>query len=219
MSGYGSHYLAAPPVNTASSHPPTLTQCLCSQETLRLSSVSQHFAHVSMTIECPPGDHSLGAQSSLLPTTLTIARDLVRHWGALNCCPNVDSHMETHTLCALMDAIGLIMRGHRLAIETWRASKVSAREASRAAAATARPMYRAMIGDLELETAEADIVVQESLRYSIRDMAVMAQDIVDEAVLIADKDQDAYPLKGRDVTGLIESLFSTLGTVDRINTS
>ncbi|KAI1289090.1 hypothetical protein F5Y03DRAFT_63891 [Xylaria venustula] len=208
---------ARPPSSASSSANPS---CDCEGEMLRLASLCKHYAQMP----APPGDpqnstRTSGEQrtdgnmamtpgsSSFLSTTLTIARDLVQHWGAVNGCPNVDSHISAHTLCTMTDALGLVLRGHELAIEAAKKSPYH------------HPDSRATIGRLELEPQEATIVALESLKHSIVRLAAMSQDITEEAALMAQRNhQITHPLGGRDVKGLVTRLFVTLASVDRMDT-
>ncbi|KAI8951367.1 hypothetical protein F4801DRAFT_296314 [Xylaria longipes] len=163
------------------------TPCDCEYEILRLANLCKHYAQIpapqsasspglssSMTVGGGGGggqrtattaDNSTATtpgSPAFLSATLTIACDLVQHWGAINGCPNVDSHISAHTLCTMTDAVGLVLRGHELAIEAANKSKSSSyhhhpqnyESATRAAGAD----YQATIGRLELEPSEAAIV-------------------------------------------------------------
>jgi hypothetical protein len=164
--------------------------------------------------------------SIFLSATLNVANDLVQHWSALNGCPNVNAHINPHTLCVLADAISFLLRGFELAIEAVNKSKMSSHRnhhhyhyaaADHVAASTMDS--RAKIGRLELDPSEAAIVVQESLKHSILRLATMSQDVAEEAALIAQRNHDvAHPLKDRDVKGLITRLFVALASVDRMGT-
>ncbi|KAI0556193.1 hypothetical protein F4679DRAFT_23006 [Xylaria curta] len=226
--------LAQPSPSSSSTAVATL--CDCESESLRLASLCKHYAQIPepQSVSSPGLSSSMTAggggqrtatiadnataatpgSSAFLSATLTIACDLVQHWGAINGCPNVDSHISTHTLCTMTDAVGLVLRGHELAIEAANKSKSSSQnhESATRAAATG---YQATIGRLELEPSEAAIVAREALKHSIVRLAAMLQDIAEEAALMAQRNsQIAHPLKDRDVRGLTNRLFVTLASVD-----
>ncbi|KAI1737104.1 hypothetical protein F4680DRAFT_220717 [Xylaria scruposa] len=208
------------------------TLCDCECESLRLANLCKHYAQIQepQSVSSPGLSSSMTAggrqraataadngtattpgSSAFLSATLTIACDLVQHWGTINGCPNVDSHISTHTLCTMTDAVGLVLRGHELAIEAANKSKSSSQNHESAAATG----YQATIGRLELEPSEAAIVAREALKHSIVRLAAMLQDIAEEAALMAQRNsQIAHPLKDRDIRGLTNRLFVTLASVD-----
>ncbi|KAI3337520.1 hypothetical protein HD806DRAFT_476913 [Xylariaceae sp. AK1471] len=243
----GHHQGSTQPTPSSSSAAAAATPCDCEYEILRLANLCKHYAQ----IPAPQSASSPGLSSSMtagggggqrtataitadnntattpgslafLSATLTIACDLVQHWGAVNGCPNVDLHISAHTLCTMMDAVGLVLRGHELAIEAANKSKSSSYhhhpQNHESATRSAGTDYQATIGRLELEPSEAAIVAQEALKHSIVRLAAMLQDIAEEAALMAQRDsQTAQLLRDRDVRGLTTRLFVTLASVDGYN--
>ncbi|KAI0516772.1 hypothetical protein F5B22DRAFT_180409 [Xylaria bambusicola] len=201
------------------------SSCDCEREILRIANLCQHYAQVSshdplvsspQRAMSPPvpsitpltglnvaqGANVGAPMSSFLSATLTIAFDLVQHWGTLNGCPNNESHLKPHTLSSMVDAIGLVLRGHELAVVA-------------ASTSESQQSQRATIGNLELESSESAIVVQECLKASIVRLAAMLQDIAEEA---QNQSPSLHPLKDSDIKSLMTRLFVTLASVDRMVT-
>ncbi|KAI0100504.1 hypothetical protein GGR51DRAFT_532289 [Nemania sp. FL0031] len=202
--------------------------CECDTETARLLRLCQRPAHapsppalsssplsMSTSSSAPAQDTAAdqakpAAFESFLSSTLTMAHNLVQHWGTINGCSSAQSHITPQTLCSMTDAIGMILRDHELAVDAM--SQISHRDGA-AAASEKLNIPRASIGSLELDPSEAAIVIQESLKHSIIRLAAMLQDIEEEATLLG---QDQSPLRDKDVKGLITRLFRVLANVNRI---
>ncbi|TRX92879.1 hypothetical protein FHL15_006285 [Xylaria flabelliformis] len=246
MLGHHQGFTQPPPSSLSSSSSTAaaaaaVTLCDCEYESLRLANLCKHYAPITapQSVPSPSLSSSMTTEGegqrpattadnktattpgspAFLSATLTIACDLVQHWGAINGCPNVDSHISAHTLCTMTDAVGLVLRGHELAIEAANKSKSSSHhhhpQSHESAPRAAGTGYQATIGRLELEPSEAAIVAREALKHSIVRLAAMLQDIAEEAALMAQRNsQIDHPLRDRDVRGLTTRLFVTLASVD-----
>ncbi|KAI0859280.1 hypothetical protein F4860DRAFT_268886 [Xylaria cubensis] len=245
MLGHHQGFTQPPPSSSSSSTAAAaaVTLCDCEYESLRLANLCKHYVPIpapqsapspSISSSMTAGGGGEGQRTAItadnntattpgspafLSATLTIACDLVQHWGAINGCPNVDSHISAHTLCTMTDAVGLVLRGHELAIEAANKSTSSSHhhhpQSHESAPRAARTGYQATIGRLELEPSEAAIVAREALKHSIVRLAAMLQDIAEEAALMAQRNsQIVHPLRDRDVRGLTTRLFVTLASVD-----
>ncbi|KAI3321950.1 hypothetical protein HD806DRAFT_502392 [Xylariaceae sp. AK1471] len=194
--------------------------CDCKSETLRILNLCQHFANGSPpTVSSSPplltstsSAPAQGTDVNNIDATLTIARELVQHWGTINGCSNAESHMTSQTLRSMTDAIGLVLPNYEIAIE-------SIAQKSQSSSHTTAPEHNTtpsvFIGTLELDPSEAAIVVRESLKQSIVRLAAMLQDIEEEAALLS-LNQAEYPLPDKDVKGLITRLFRMLANVNRL---
>jgi hypothetical protein len=190
------------PVSTSTPPP-----CECWSETLRIVDLSQNCAQTSTSVR---EASTASKPTSLLQNTLTMGRNLVQHWGALNGCANAESHLGTQTLRYMADAIGWVLRDHEVAIDD-----LSRRPQPHRAAEGNPP--RTFIGRLELDPAEAAVVVQEALKHSLIRLAAMLQDIEEETALMG-RSEAADPLWERNIKNHITQLFRMLGSVNRLDT-
>ncbi|GAW15685.1 hypothetical protein ANO14919_051040 [Xylariales sp. No.14919] len=198
--------------------------CACGSETLRIASLCSHSpgqlytpstSSSSLLTAATPetSTPNLMPQASL-PATLKLAHSLVQHWGDLNGCPNAELHMSSGVLCSLIDAIGLVLRDHEIAVDSiTRRRPEQSLQYPQVHDQSAKP--RVSIGRLELEPLERIIVIQESVKHSIIRLTTMLQDIEEEAALTG-RDEAESPLRDRAIKGLVTRLFRLLGIVNQM---
>ncbi|KAI0536901.1 hypothetical protein GGR58DRAFT_373620 [Xylaria digitata] len=122
--------------------------------------------------------------------------------------------MSIAALCSMVDAIGLILRGHEIAVDLiTRRCPERLLQSPHNHDQSNKP--KVSIGELELTALERTIVIQESLKHSIIRLVVMLQDIEEEAALIS-RDQAVFPLHDGAVKELITRLFRLLGIVNQM---
>ncbi|KAI1768946.1 hypothetical protein GGR53DRAFT_462027 [Hypoxylon sp. FL1150] len=102
----------------------------------------------------------------VLGDTLAVAQNLVDPWGTVNGSASADAHMDAWTLCCMVDAIGLVLRDHEIAID---------------AAASRAPKPNTHNGRVELDAPKAVVVAQEALKHLLVRLATMLQDIEEES--------------------------------------
>ncbi|KAI8627399.1 hypothetical protein F5Y19DRAFT_177816 [Xylariaceae sp. FL1651] len=190
---------------------PSPNSCGCELETQRI---------LSNVTRSSGGDTAAGSQElSSISGTLKTAHALVQHWGNLNGCPNAGSHMDVRMLCSMTDAVGVALLGHEAAVQSIIASMGRRNyvndDGTPGAEGGAVSMPRASIGELELESLERTITVQESLKHSILRLAAMLQDIEEEATWMT-RGEVEPPFRDRNVKELTTRLFRLLGMTNRI---
>jgi hypothetical protein len=128
--------------------------------------------------------------------------------------------MDAPMLRSVWDAVDVVLRDHEVVVESMSSRKrrhsthnPSTGPGQKEDAVAVMP--RALIGELELESLEQAIVVQESIKHSILRLAAVLQDIEEEAAL-ATRGQVESPLRDRGVNELNTRLFRLLRTVDQI---
>jgi len=111
--------------------------------------------------------------------------------------------MDPQTLHCMSESISWVVRDYETAVD---------------AMSTSSNIPRAFVGDLELDSAESNLVAQEVLSHSIARSTVMLQDIEEEVSLQRQQLTGNYSLQEKDLKELVTRLFRLLGRVNRLDT-
>lgn len=166
--------------------------------------------------------------TSLLSGILNTGYKLAQHWEMLNGCANSVSHMGPQTLHYMIESISWVLRDYE------RVANVISRSTGEAQTVTRQPgslstqasnstsshwnneraaewsIPTVLIGNLELEPAEAILVAQEAFSHSIARLTLMLQDIEEEAALQRQQPNADYSLQEKDLKDLVMRMFRLL---------
>lgn len=162
---------------------------------------------------------------------LTMGRKLVQHWEMLNGCTNSESHMGPQTLHCMIESISWVLRDYETAVDVISRSASEPQTLARQPESVSTPASNftssprdnepatewniptALVGNLELEPAEAILVAYEAFSHSIARLTLMLQDIEEEAALHRQQPKPDYPLREKDLQDLVTRLFRLLRRV------